>query len=169
MVSRTADESPAHFILVCVDASDIEDHAVKALDIAMMRLRSSTWPLYKGTGHTNKLQPGDRCLIYIGGQGPNAQSFLGTAVVDSIAVAPRGWIEADGEVMTDPATNLIHFSNVEVWDLPISIRPLIERLKFVRNKKRWGLHMMGGVKQLPESDFELICRPEKASDPSKSL
>ena len=46
---------------------------------------------------------------------------------------------------------------MEIWKPPLSIRPLIQDLSFIKNKVRWGLHFMGGVKQLPKSDFEMIC------------
>lgn len=36
------------------------------------------------------------------------------------------------------------------------IRPLIEKLNFIKNKKRWGFYMIGGFRELSKDDFEII-------------
>lgn len=38
----------------------------------------------------------------------------------------------------------------------VEIRPLIESLSFIKNKKSWGMIFMNGFKQIPEEDFTLI-------------
>lgn len=39
---------------------------------------------------------------------------------------------------------------------PISIKPLIHKLSFINNKKRWGFSFLRGMFQIPQRDFELI-------------
>lgn len=36
------------------------------------------------------------------------------------------------------------------------IRPLIEKLSFLKNKKRWGFYLMSGFKEISKDDFEVI-------------
>ena len=36
------------------------------------------------------------------------------------------------------------------------IRPLLEQLSFIKNKKRWGFYLISGFRELSKADFELI-------------
>lgn len=36
------------------------------------------------------------------------------------------------------------------------IRPLIEKLGFIKNKKRWGFYLISGFREIPKDDFEII-------------
>jgi len=36
------------------------------------------------------------------------------------------------------------------------IRPLIEKLSFIKNKKRWGFYLMSGFREISKGDFEVI-------------
>ena len=36
------------------------------------------------------------------------------------------------------------------------IRPLLDRLGFIKNKKRWGFYLISGFRQITKEDFEVI-------------
>lgn len=36
------------------------------------------------------------------------------------------------------------------------IRPLIGKLNFIKNKKRWGFYLISGFRELSKDDFEII-------------
>lgn len=38
----------------------------------------------------------------------------------------------------------------------LEIRPLLDDLNFITNRKRWGLHLMSGFIEIEKSDFKLI-------------
>lgn len=38
----------------------------------------------------------------------------------------------------------------------LEIRPLIEKLEFIKNKKKWGFSLMSGFVEIPKADFDLI-------------
>lgn len=38
------------------------------------------------------------------------------------------------------------------------IRPLLEHLSFIKNKKRWGFYLISGFREISEHDFEVIKR-----------
>jgi predicted RNA-binding protein len=41
------------------------------------------------------------------------------------------------------------------------IRPLIEQLSFIKNKKRWGFYLMSGFREISKADFEVIRKAMK--------
>lgn len=36
------------------------------------------------------------------------------------------------------------------------MRPLIEKLSFIKNKKRWGFYLISGFREISKDDFEII-------------
>ncbi len=38
----------------------------------------------------------------------------------------------------------------------LEIRPILDDLNFITNRKKWGLHLMSGFVEIKESDFKLI-------------
>jgi predicted RNA-binding protein len=36
------------------------------------------------------------------------------------------------------------------------IRPLIQKLSFIKNKKRWGFYLISGFREISKDDFEVI-------------
>ncbi|MEO8765654.1 MAG: EVE domain-containing protein [Ginsengibacter sp.] len=36
------------------------------------------------------------------------------------------------------------------------IRPLIEKLSFIKNKKKWGFYLISGFREISKDDFEII-------------
>jgi hypothetical protein len=58
----------------------------------------------------------------------------------------------------------IKFINAK--DTPI--RPLIEKLSFIKNKTSWGYAFRFGYLEMPQDDFRLIAREMLGSDPAIS-
>ena len=38
----------------------------------------------------------------------------------------------------------------------MQIYPLIEKLSFIKNKKRWGFYLISGFKEIVKEDFTII-------------
>lgn len=51
----------------------------------------------------------------------------------------------------------IKLKPVKIFDKPVEFKPLIPKLKFITNKKKWSGHLMGkAMREIPEEDFLLI-------------
>ncbi len=106
------------------------------------RVREGKWPMFKNTAHKFHLRPGDDVLFYKGGK--DGQKFLGRGKISSK-------LKSDGT-----SNSHVTISDVDIWQKPVPIRPLIPDLTFVFHKVRWGLHFQGGVVTLYEKDFDYI-------------
>jgi len=98
-----------------------------------------------------KLQKGDFIIFYSpktklkNGDPLHKLTAIGTIVDDEVCQVK----------MTEdfhPFRRKVNFLNCN----PISIRPLIHKLSFIKNKQRWGFSFMKGMFQIPEEDFKLI-------------
>ena len=53
----------------------------------------------------------------------------------------------------------IKVKQVQIFKNPVEFKPLIPKLKFITNKKKWSGHLMGkAMRTIPQEDFELIGR-----------
>jgi predicted RNA-binding protein len=51
----------------------------------------------------------------------------------------------------------IKLTPIQVFKKPVEFKPLIPKLNFITNKKKWAGHLMGkAMRTIPEEDFELI-------------
>ncbi len=51
-----------------------------------------------------------------------------------------------------PYRRNVEFENVEEAD----IRPLLDHLSFIKNKKKWGFYLISGFREISKDDFEVI-------------
>lgn len=51
-----------------------------------------------------------------------------------------------------PYRRNVEFKNSE----EVEIRPLLERLTFIKNKARWGFYLMSGFHEISKEDFDVI-------------
>jgi len=110
-----------------------------------------------------KVKKGDKLLIY-----------LKQEKVDDEIKPPRivGVFEVISEVSRDSSRIFsskgmrksnetfpyrIKIKPVKIFDEPIEFKPLIPKLKFIKNKKKWSGHIQGkAMREIPEEDFRLI-------------
>ncbi|MDK2795253.1 MAG: hypothetical protein PWQ58_452 [Archaeoglobaceae archaeon] len=109
-----------------------------------------------------KVKPGDKLLIYL------KQENIGDEVKPSRIVAVY---EAASEAFKDSLRIFktpkgmgnksfpfrINLKPVKIFEKPVEFKPLIPKLKFIKNKKKWTGHLMGkAIREIPEEDFKLI-------------
>jgi predicted RNA-binding protein len=67
-------------------------------------------------------------------------------VVDEVPYQPNG------RENFKPYRRDVEFKNSK----DVEIRPLLENLSFIKNKKRWGFYLMSGFRELSKEDFTVI-------------
>jgi len=109
-----------------------------------------------------KVKPGDKLLIYL------KQERDKDEVKEPRIVAVY---EATSEVFRDSSKIFkspkgmgnetfplrIKLKSVKIFDKPVELKPLIPKLKFITNKRKWSGHLMGkAMREIPEEDYNLI-------------
>ena len=131
---------------------------LSAREVLLTRAREGRWPLNLRTPHQRDLKSGDRIVFYVSGSRESDRTaFIGTAEVLGSRLATD---------RTDPKLPARFLARAVLYDVPIgnlrlvseavSARPLVGRLEFVKNKEKWGTYFQGGVRRIPQSDFDLI-------------
>ena len=114
--------------------------------------------------------PGDRVVIYVGGQQEGSKLFVASAEVVSCelvtAVARRNVAPnvAEGNQL---AVGWLQLGTVKEFSTPVPILELLDRLSFIpENRARWGVALVGGVRRIDDRDWDLIL--SEAAGASKS-
>ena len=110
-----------------------------------------------------RVKPGDKLLIYV------KQKKTKDEVIEPRIVAVY---EAKSKSFKDLkkvfSSKGMRYSNevfpwriklkpVKIFDKPVEFKPLIPKLKFIKNKQKWAGHLMGkAMRELPKEDFRLI-------------
>ena len=131
---------PKYFLL-----SASRDHVLKGVAGSFAQARHGHKDLI------SKLSKGDWIVFYSakdeyeGGKPLQQFTALGQ-VTDEEPYQP------DGSENFKPYRRAVAFEKVTETE----IRPLLEQLSFIKNKKRWGFYLISGFRELSNADFEVI-------------
>jgi predicted RNA-binding protein len=60
--------------------------------------------------------------------------------------------QPDANSTFKPYRRNVHYKKAHEAD----IRPLLDKLEFIKNKTKWGFYLMGGFRELSKEDFEVV-------------
>ncbi|AAB91306.1 MULTISPECIES: EVE domain-containing protein [Archaeoglobus] len=109
-----------------------------------------------------KVKKGDKLLIYIKQENVNGEVKPSriVAVYETASEVYRdsSRIFKSPKGMGNETFPLrIKLKPVKIFDRPIEFKPLIPKLKFITNKRKWSGHLMGkAMREIPEEDYRLI-------------
>ncbi len=68
-----------------------------------------------------------------------------------------GYKEIPNDMGNETFPLRIKLKPVKIFDKPVKFKPLIPKLKFITNRKKWSGHLMGkAMREIPEEDYRLI-------------
>lgn len=125
-------------------------------EILRQRFNDRFWGLGEKTPNRKALQAGDRVVFYLGN--PH-KAFAASAVLGSamFTLSPAEQKEFAHDTQFFQTTYGVRLEQTVIWENPHRVEDLLPSLSFIENKEYWGSYFQGGVRQLRESDFEIIC------------
>ena len=116
-------------------------------------MSKNVWGLHPRTAQRAKVVKGDNLVFYVAGV---EQHFVGTAVASSSTY----FDEKNKELFYDESTMQMDIEQINIFDTPKPIKPLLNKLSFIKNPQHWGPYLMGGVRKLNNTDFQTIVTSE---------
>lgn len=136
----------------CLTTSDSrQEHA---FNIFKNRIEEKKFPLYLKTPHLNKIREKDQVIFYIAGESKNSQTFVASAEVALIDNIIDTIIDPDKTKYI--VVKYLVLENILIFEKPKKIRPILDKLKFIKNKKHYGTNLVGGVTKIYAEDFSII-------------
>lgn len=138
-----------YYILV---TSDFE--RVSAYKIFENRIKEKRFPLYLKTPYLENIKQNDEVVFYIAGTNENAQSFVAKGNIRTVEIAKELLVDADKQ--KNLVNRYLILESIILFKKPKLIRPIIEKLDFIRKKINFGAYLVGGVVKLHNKDFNTI-------------
>ncbi len=114
-----------------------------------------------------KVKPGDKLLIYLKQERVDKNEVKEPRIVAIYEVVSEPFkdstriFSSKGMRSNETFPWRVKIRPVKIFDKPIEFKPLIPKLKFITNKKKWSGHLMGkAMREIPKEDYELIMSPE---------
>lgn len=132
-----------------------KEYGLTAEQILSQRLQDGFWGLGEKTPNRRTLDDGDKVLFYVGS---GTAEFCATAILKSpsFKLTPQQQQTYWHEKEFYRANYGVLLHSIEVWEHRRSARELVPALTFIENKEFWGTYLQGGVRQIPEVDFQTI-------------
>lgn len=123
----------AHYLLIKTESVSLRTgRKLSAVMSAERLLAKSFWPLWKRTPHRSHMQPGDRVAVYASG----------------VALAWVYPLQLEGQPEA-----VLYLQNIQTLSPGVEVKPLLDELSFVREKHKWGVHFMSGVRAISSVDY----------------
>jgi Endonuclease NucS len=134
------------------------------MEILRQRFSDRFWGLGKKTPNRRDLKAGDRVVFYLG---LPHKAFAASAVLesDSFDLNPTQQANLSHGMEFYRTEYGVRLVETNTWEQPRRVETVVQELSFIQNDN-WGVYLQGGVRYLPEADFEAIMR---GSIPVESL
>lgn len=130
-----------YWIFVATEYSDYNRGTI--IDALTDLLKEGKWKIGRRTVNRNNLEAGDKIIFYMSGD--NGKKFIAQAILNSKFIYKNN--ELWGHVKV---------KNINIFKNPVSIKPIIYKLNFIKNKKYWGIFFQSGIVKISEQDFKTI-------------
>jgi len=143
------------FWIFSVKGSRIKARKITGTEIYKQRMADKYWGIRKNARNRTKLERGDLVIFYLTGKG--GQMFLGTCTLDSAYhVLTRQERRRLIYGMFFRSAQGVRLTEIDRWDKPVSIRPLIKNLGFIKKPQEWECYLHGAIRRIPEQDYDTI-------------
>jgi hypothetical protein len=138
----------------------VKDHymdgdLVSALDIAKERVGGRFWLISKRYASMKALSEGGSAVFYATGR--DGRFFVGDG---TFSTSPRPLdIEMSMHAKGHPSekmTHYIRFDTARLWQNPVKVEDLVEKLSFISRKEKWYVYFRGSLRRIPEQDYNII-------------
>ncbi len=142
--------------LVVVNDTRHESETIHAPDIVEFLFKRNVWIFQDRTPHLGDLKPGDKLIVYLAGK-PHA--FAAEAMVSSrperLGTALRDEVQRIGLGLSRFNWS-VKISNQRTLRPPRPIHELLPDLRFIANKKNYGLSLRQGLRRIDDKDAKVI-------------
>jgi predicted RNA-binding protein len=110
----------------------------------------------------SRINEGDTCLVYVISERSGGE-MIGSHIVAEYRVVSKVF-EDDDKIFQAPETTpsegfrlRMRLEPMRIFENPISFKPLVPKLVFIKNKQRWSLNIRGrAVVEVPKHDYMII-------------
>lgn len=142
-----------NFLFITMPQETDNGARVGSEEVLERRLSENRWAVYSKTRNKTAISPGDNAVFYISNR-KTGGLISATATIKEILKPEKNkyYLEEHG-----PVEYFLSFENLSKLSRPILFKSLLEQFTFCpQNKQKWGVALMGGIRRLNDTDYQLI-------------
>jgi predicted RNA-binding protein len=146
--------------VITSDVITIENKRISSYFIMSERFKKFKWTIFSRTLHKHQIKRGDICFFYLAGKMKFSQCFVAIAEIGDV----KKWddsmefIDNPDWLLENPIL-FFQLNKISIFDDPVSIKPLLSKFSFIpKNRKKWGVCFMGGVRKIDVFNMKLITK-----------
>ena len=140
--------------------------AISNRDNSAVTIEQNIWGV--AARHVNQIQKtaiGDTLLVYVGQQVIDRETTLPPALTGCFEIVSDVYEDTKRIFVSPPKVGQgdevfplrVKLRPIEIFNPPVSFKPLIPKLVFITNKKQWSGHIRGqAMRMIPEEDYRYI-------------
>jgi hypothetical protein len=145
--------------LIVVNDVALERDLIPGARIIDFLISRRVWIFPPYAAHLKRLKIGDRLIIYLASK---SRAFVAEARVASSPAALQGdLLESVRELHLLWFDRFVKLEKARKFPQPRSIRELTPRLRFIADKKNYGLSLRQGVRRIDGHDARLILEEDR--------
>jgi len=150
-----AEEQMSFYVLIASEQMSNDGEVIPASTVLSALVARGKWFLTSYAPYRQVYHEGDRVIFYLAGR--KHRYFAGTAIIadkakpitasEEALLAKLGLYGFEYELQLD---------EIVVWDVPVPILQLVERLDFIKDKKNYGLNLRQAAARISSKDYNVI-------------
>ena len=142
-----------NFLLITTSYFDEDGRNKSAKVIFQERISKNRWAIYSNTRNKKRLKVNDNIIFYVSDQKTGGE-IVASAQISEI-IRPLRNERFDTE--QDTVEFFLSFKAINFFETPIFFKDLLPKMSFCpTNKSKWGVVLMGGVRQLNDRDYAIL-------------
>ncbi len=143
-----------YFIFI-VNDFPIGDKLYKGKEIVDILIKNKHWVFNQASPNLSKISPGEEAVVYIAGKG-NRLFYANLRITGDLKeINPN-------KLADEPFYNMFltecPISTKNIWNSPLSITEVKDKLNFITDKKNYGLFLRQSNRIIEKSDYEYIVK-----------
>ena len=148
------DSSVRHYLLIKQDDVSQNGESLTADAAAKALLAAGFWPLWIRTRYKHKVAAGDKVAIYLAGA--KNQKIIATAAVREKGLWSKQTLMEYPLTLMGKPEYVLFLEHIELLKTPVMINEHLEQLSFVKPGAKWGVQLMGGMREVSAEDFRIL-------------
>ncbi len=142
-----------NFLFITTPQHDDHGLKVSASKVFDQRINENRWAIYESTRNKKQISENDKIVFYVSNL-KSGGHLVGTATISKLQKPLRNQRFYSEHGIVD---YYVLFKDIEMFEKTINFKNILENLSFCPlNKQKWGVVLMGGVRQLNDDDYNYI-------------
>ena len=144
---------PSYFIFITMPQVTDSGASLSSQEVLESRLAENRWAVYSNTRNKHRLKSGDKVVFYTSNRKTGGEISAVAQIKEfNKPDKHRYYLEEHGVV-----EYFVSFEDITLFERTVGFKKLLRGFSFCpANIQKWGVVLMGGIRELNAADYKII-------------